>query len=97
MEGAGHPGIQPTDPLAGTRLGDFLIEGLLGKGAMGAVYRARQISLDREVALKVMRPEFAAEEDMVARFRREARAAGAISHPHLIGIYSFGQEGETCF
>ncbi|HPA18220.1 MAG TPA: bifunctional serine/threonine-protein kinase/formylglycine-generating enzyme family protein [Verrucomicrobiae bacterium] len=91
-----NPDPRP-DPLAGTQLGDFVIEGLVGKGAMGAVYRARQISLGRPVALKVMRPEFAAEEEMVARFRREARAAGAISHPHLIGIYSFGQEGETCF
>ncbi|HPA16360.1 MAG TPA: hypothetical protein PLU30_01340 [Verrucomicrobiae bacterium] len=42
------------DPLAGTRLGDFVIEGLLGRGAMGKVYRARQISLNREVAIKVM-------------------------------------------
>ncbi|HPA20916.1 MAG TPA: bifunctional serine/threonine-protein kinase/formylglycine-generating enzyme family protein [Verrucomicrobiae bacterium] len=97
MAHEGHPGIRVTDPLVGVRLGDFVIEGLLGKGAMGSVYRARQISLGRPVALKVMRPEFAAEEDMVARFRREARAAGAISHPHLIGIYSFGQEGDTCF
>lgn len=85
------------DPLVGMRLGDYVIEALLGEGAMGRVYRARQVSLGRAVALKVMAQHLAAQEEMVARFRREARAAGAVSHPHLVQIYSFGEVEGACF
>ncbi len=97
MAGGERGGSAASDPMVGTQLGGYVIEALLGEGAMGKVYRARQISLGREVALKVMARNLAVQEEMVERFRREARAAGTISHPHLVQIYSFGEAAGTCF
>lgn len=68
-----------------------MIEGLLGKGAMGAVYRAMQMSLNRPVALKVMARHLVGSEESAARFWREARAAAAINHPNLVQVYDFGE------
>ena len=64
------------------RLGNYEIEGKLGQGGMGAVYKARQISMDRLVALKILPKKVADDPIFVERFQREARAAGAISHPN---------------
>lgn len=86
-------GLAAIDPYVGIRLGGYVIEGLIGQGAMGAVYRARQVSLDRPVALKVLAARLSMREDVLRRFLREARAAAAISHPHLIQIYAVGEEG----
>lgn len=86
-------GVATIDPYLGITLGGFLIEGLIGQGAMGAVYRARQLSLDRPVALKVLASRLSMREDVLRRFLREARAAAAISHPHLIQIFAVGEEG----
>ncbi|HUT34205.1 MAG TPA: protein kinase [Planctomycetota bacterium] len=80
------------DPLIGQRMGDFEVVGLVGRGGMGAVYKARQCSLDRLVALKVVRLGEGSEA-MATRFQREARAAAAINHPNIIEIYTVGQQG----
>src|SRR5262249_25567354 len=64
----------------------------LGRGGMGVVYRARQVKLDRLVALKVLPPETAADPAFTERFTREARALARLNHPHIIAIYDFGQE-----
>ena len=62
---------------AGTQLGPYRIEGVLGAGGMGQVYRARDTRLDREVAIKISREEFG------ERFAREARAIAALNHPNI--------------
>lgn len=78
------PGSEPLPEI----LDDFRLERELGRGGMGIVYLATQSSLDRKVALKVMRM---ADADAIARFRREARAAAALQHDHIVPIYSVGE------
>lgn len=85
------------DPLIGMRLGGYVIEKALGRGSMGTVYRARQVALDRPVALKAMSASLAARGDLVARFLREAKAAAAINHPNLVQVHDFGQAEGTYF
>ena len=92
------PGSAPqkADPLLGQKLGEFEITEVLGRGGMGAVYKARQVSLDRFVALKMIRtPDVDA--SFVSRFGREARAAAAVNHPNIIEIYAVGRQGEYQF
>jgi len=80
------------DPLIGTTLGEFEIVELLGRGGMGAVYKARQASLDRLVAIKVLPQSLASDESFVERFDREARAAAAVRHPNIIEIHAIGED-----
>ncbi|GDY13998.1 hypothetical protein LBMAG53_28760 [Planctomycetota bacterium] len=68
----------------------FVITGVLGQGGMGTVYRATQRSLGRQVALKVISPESAADPEFAERFLREARSAGSISHPNVITCFDAG-------
>jgi serine/threonine protein kinase/DNA-binding beta-propeller fold protein YncE/tetratricopeptide (TPR) repeat protein len=74
------------------RLGDFIIEKKVGEGGMGTVFMARQISLDRVVALKILPKSFADNPEFVERFRREARAAASLIHPNVVQVYSVGEE-----
>lgn len=67
----------------------------VGGGGMALVYKARDLLLDRIVAVKVLRPQFAHDEDFVRRFRREARSAASLSHPNIVGIYDVGQDGDA--
>ena len=78
--------------LAGTTLGNYEIESLLGKGGMGVVYKARQISLNRSVALKILPPTFSSDDSFVKRFQREAHAVARLNHPNIIHIYDIGEE-----
>src|SRR4051794_23612810 len=80
----------PARDLAGRVLGDFQVERMLGKGGMGEVYLARQISLDRPVALKVLRPEWSSKPAYMARFESEAWAVAKLNHPNIIHIYTLG-------
>ncbi|MEM1450163.1 MAG: serine/threonine-protein kinase [Planctomycetota bacterium] len=73
-------------------LGDFEIGRTLGGGGMGVVYAARQLSLGREVALKLMRPEGLYFADARERFRREAEAIARLEHPNIVKVFSFGEE-----
>ena len=66
---------------------------LLGQGGMGAVYKARQGSLDRLVALKVLRPSLGEDPAFAERFAREARSLARLNHPNIVGVYDFGQAG----
>ena len=72
---------------SGTRIGPYEITASLGVGGMGEVYRAVDIRLKREVAIKVLPPALAADTDRLARFEREAQALAAVSHPNIAGIY----------
>ncbi|HEY1250839.1 MAG TPA: protein kinase [Thermoanaerobaculia bacterium] len=69
----------------------------LGKGGMGEVYRARDTRLDRDVAVKVLPSDLAADPDALARFEREAKAVAALSHPNILAIHDFGREGEIVY
>ncbi len=74
------------------KLGGYRILKLLGQGAMGAVYQARQISLDRNVALKVIRGQWASSPTALVRFTREAYAAAQLTHHNVVQIYDFGED-----
>jgi serine/threonine protein kinase len=69
------------------RIGSYEIVALLGAGAMGEVYRARDTRLNRDVALKVLPPPFALDPDRLARFRREAQMLAALNHPNIAAIH----------
>ena len=85
-------------PLAsGARLGPFEILEPLGAGGMGEVYRARDSRLGRIVAVKVLRPDVAADPDRIERFEREARAASALNHPNIVTIHDVGVAEGTSY
>ncbi len=69
----------------------YRIERLLGRGGMGAVYLAHELALDRDVAIKVLRPERADSPELRERFRREARTAARLSHPNIVPLHTFGE------
>src|ERR1043165_7667695 len=81
------------DPLIGTSVdnGEYRITERIGVGGMGSVYKAEQPSMNRLVAIKVLHPRFANRDDLVSRFRREARAMSQLSHPNTARVYKFGQ------
>ena len=77
---------------AGALLGRYEIVGLLGKGGMGEVYRARDTRLGRHVAVKVVAERFASDPEALGRFEREARAVAALSHPNIVALFDVGNE-----
>lgn len=82
---------------AGTQFGRYEIRSLLGVGGMGEVYLAQDIKLKRNVALKVLSPKIAADQQKLNRFAQEARAASALNHPNVVSIYEIEEFGEICF
>ena len=79
------------DPYIGQVLDDkYRLERLLGRGGMGAVYLASHLGTERYVALKLITPQFMRNEEFVARFKREARAAGRLRHPNVVDVTDFG-------
>jgi serine/threonine protein kinase len=81
------------DSLIGTTLaGKYRIDARLNEGGMGTVYRGTHVLMDKTVAIKVLRPSLAADEKIVARFSREARAASRISHPNALSVTDFGED-----
>ena len=76
--------------LSGLTLGDFQVERLLGRGGMGEVYLANQISLNRSVALKVLRPDLLTKPTYISRFEAEATAVAKLNHPNIVHIYTLG-------
>ncbi len=83
--------------LSGQALGQYELRELLGLGGMSAVYRAYQLNLKREVAVKVLPPALAREPNYVQRFSREAETAAALEHPHIVPIYDYGVEERTSY
>ena len=81
-----------SDPHIGETLAEkYLIEELIKTGGMGSVYRGKHVLMDKRVAIKVLRPSLAVDDDVVARFSREAKAASRISHPHAVNVTDFGE------
>jgi WD40 repeat protein/serine/threonine protein kinase len=85
---------QPSLP---ERIGDYRILGLIGRGGMGVVYEAEQLSLGRRVALKVLPQRAALADRSLARFRREARAAARLHHTNIVPVFEVGEDGEVAF
>jgi serine/threonine-protein kinase len=81
------------DALTGRVLdGKYVLGPIIGQGAIGRVYRARQVSLEREVAIKILNPGYTNHPEAIARFRLEARAASRISHPGIVTILDWGKD-----
>jgi serine/threonine protein kinase len=75
----------------------YRLEGQIGQGGMGVVYAGTDTVLRRRVAIKVLRPQLAADDDFVRRFYSEAQHAAKLSHPNIVNIYDVGREGESYY
>ncbi len=71
----------------GSRLGHYNVTALIGEGGMGQVYRARDTTLDRDVAIKVLPDAFASDPERLARFEREAKVLASLNHPNIAAIH----------
>src|SRR5438445_13378198 len=80
-----------------TVAGRYRVVARIASGGMGEVFRAHDAVLGREVALKVLHPQFAGDRGFVDRFRREARAAAILNHPNIVGVYDRGSTDGTYF
>ncbi len=92
--GGAHGWTPPPPEEVAALFPNYEVLSLLGHGGMGAVYKARQIALDRFVALKLLPLEVSVNDDFAHRFRREARALAKLNHPHIIAVHDFGQTSE---
>jgi serine/threonine protein kinase len=81
----------------GAEVGHYRLERVLGRGGMGILYRARDLRLERVVALKLIQPQFAADHEFRVRFRKESHAAAAIEHPHVVPVYEAGVTDDLLF
>ena len=81
----------------GSRLGPYEIVSPLGKGGMGEVWRARDPRLGRDVAIKVLPADVAADPDRLARFEREAKSVAALNHPNIVVLHSIEEAGGVRF
>ena len=84
-----EPSDDATGP--GARIGEYVVDGLLGRGGFGSVYRATQPVIGKRVAIKVLHRSFSADPEIVSRFISEARAVNQIRHRNIIDIFSFGE------
>jgi serine/threonine protein kinase len=89
--------LQLADLVEGTRLGHYVISEKIAQGGMGTVFRATEPALERYVAIKVLRPEYASNPNYVQYFQEEARAVAALRHPNIVPIFYIGQEGDVVF
>src|ERR1035438_10843968 len=78
---------------SGDKIGQYEILAPIGAGGMGEVYRAKDLRLGREVAVKVLPAGISHNDDRLARFQREARAVAALNHPHIVTIFSVEEAG----
>ena len=82
---------------SGSRLGPYELTAPLGAGGMGEVWRGRDTRLDRSVAVKILPPAFAEDEERRQRFEREAKAISSLNHPHICTLFDVGHEGDAHF
>lgn len=92
---AGDLGLTPALSLASSRIGAYEVQGLLGIGGMGEVYRARDVRLGRDVALKILPSAFKNDSDRVARFEQEARVLASLNHSNIASIYGLEEAGDV--
>lgn len=91
-----HP-LQLDDLVPGVQLGHYVISDKIAQGGMGTVFKALEPALERYVAIKVLRPEYASNPNYVQYFQEEARAVAALRHPNIVPIFYIGQEGDVVF
>jgi serine/threonine protein kinase/N-acetylneuraminic acid mutarotase len=94
---AGHLKDSGFEKSIGAEVAGHRIEAIIGHGAMGVVYRARDLQGERVVALKVIAPQFAEDREFRQRFKRESRQAASIRHPNVLSIHRVGEEGNLLF
>jgi len=88
----------PVDPLFGRALGGkYTIKKLIGRGGVGMVYLADQKDLDREVVVKLLAPNWANDDEALARFEREAKRLSGLKHPNIVTMFDFGKEGRQAY
>ena len=97
LSGTAHDEGEEPILAAGTTLGQYRIERLIGRGGMGVVYEARDTRLDRRVALKSLAPDFARDDRQRERLEREARAAAALTHPGIATVYALEEFDDHLF
>jgi eukaryotic-like serine/threonine-protein kinase len=95
--GASEPNAGTSPVAAGSGFGNYEMLGEIGRGGMGIVYRAKDLTLGRKVAVKFLPEEFARDADRVARFQREAKLLASINHPNIAAIYGLEKSGGTNF
>lgn len=91
------PTVALSGTLVGSKLAGYRVLRRLGRGGMADVYSARDLELDRDVAIKVLRRDLARDRDYIARFRREAKAAAKLNHGNIVQIYEVGEESERYY
>ena len=79
------------------QFGRYIVQEEIGRGGMGIVYRAYDPDIDRNIALKALRPERSSDWDLIRRFLREAKAAGRLTHPNIVTVYDVGEDKGTAF
>ena len=82
---------EPVTPGVGEAFGGYTVESVLGRSGMGTVYLATHARLERKVALKVIAPELAHDEDFRGRFLRESQLAASLDHPSIVPVYDAGE------
>ncbi len=88
----------PADPLIGHALGGkYSIKRLIGRGGVGLVYLADQIGVDRQVVVKLLAPNWADDDEALARFEREAKRLSGLKHPNIVTMYDYGKEGRRAY
>src|SRR5262249_31594415 len=95
LEGDATGDLPVRRPLPLEQLGDYRIVREVGRGGMGVVYEAEQVSLGRHVALKVLPPQMLRDAKTRRRFEREARAAAKLHHTNIVPVFGVGEQGET--
>ncbi len=83
--------------LIGQKLGQYEVTELLGQGGMATVYKAHQASIDRYVAIKVLPPHAALDEQFIERFQLEAKTIGSLQHPHILPLYDYGTQDDILY
>ena len=91
VPGDERKGLHVSSPKVGTRFGPYELQSVIGVGGMGEVFRAYDTTRERMVAIKLLRPEMAADPSFQERFRRESRIAARLQEPHVIPVHDFGE------